>query len=134
VPPSTSVPVPAFTRLPPSSSESIVAVPDDTIIEPEASEIAPPVTVASPCTLIEPTSTRPDNVSCDPAASTTLLPSTQDVGVPSASCHSPVVQSPSPDQYSVGATITVPVPVAALGRLPAISAISVPPRAFVPPR
>ena len=94
------MPVPVSARPPPASAESIVAVPERTVIVPpqEGSVIVPPSIVASPSTVIALTFTRPEILILEPAASTTLLPSIQGVGVPSASCHWPVVQSPSPDQ------------------------------------
>jgi hypothetical protein len=69
--------------------ESIVAVPESTVIVPpqEASVIVPPAIVQLPAAVIAPTSTEAERLISEPAASTALLPSIQGVGVPSASSH-----------------------------------------------
>ena len=64
VPSSTSVPVPVSARPPPPSVESIVAVPDSTLIVPpqEGSESVPPLIVALPSMVIAPTFTSAGNI------------------------------------------------------------------------
>ena len=69
------------------------------MMPPQAgSASVPPPIVALPIAVISPTLTEPEIVRRESAASTTLLLSIQGVGVPSARCHVPVVQSPLPDQ------------------------------------
>ena len=80
--------------------EVTVAVPVTTsIVVPKAGSVSvPPATVAVPWKVTALTSTEPLIRMVEPAAMTTLLPSIQGVGVPSASSHMPVVQAPLPDQ------------------------------------